>query len=322
VWFSEKKNRSTIDQIFTVRQILEKCYEYDVDIHMLFVDFKQAYDSVYRKKLIEILYSFGIPGKLVRLIEISLTHIRGKVVIQGLTTDYFKVDRGLKQGDVTSTILFNIVLEYVKSRLTITPKGNMFNMMTQCIAYADDIVLLGRSVNYLKEILEELKQGAKKVGLEINQDKTKYMIMTGNKDKWQRVQDFTSGEVSYERVDTFEYLGSVLNEENYTGLEIRSRVMAGNKCYYALGSIMRSKSISRKSKLKIYRTVIKPIVIYASETWVLKEKGIIMLNVWGKKNLRKIFGAKKEGNEWKIRNNQELRNTYVWTTRNNWRYRK
>jgi hypothetical protein len=44
------------------------------------------------------------------------------------------------------------------------------------------------------------------------------MIMTRNKDKWQRVQDFTSGDVSYERVDTFKYLGSVLNKENYIGL--------------------------------------------------------------------------------------------------------
>jgi sorting nexin-29 len=77
--------------------ILEKCYEHDVDIYMLFVDFKQAYDSVNRKKLIEILYSFRIPGKLVRLIEISLTHTRGKAVNQGSTTDDFKVDRGLKQ---------------------------------------------------------------------------------------------------------------------------------------------------------------------------------------------------------------------------------
>jgi hypothetical protein len=65
--------------------------------------------------------------------------------------------------------------------------------------------------------------------------------------------------------------------------------MAGNKWYYALGSIMRSKSISRKSNLKIYRTVIKPIVTYASETWVLKEKEISMLNVRVRKILRKIF---------------------------------
>jgi hypothetical protein len=240
--------------------------------------------------------SLQIPGKLVRLIEISLTHTRGKVVIQGSTTDDFKVDRGLKQGNVISAILFNIVLEYVISRLTITPKGIIFNKMTEFIAYADDTVLLGRSVNYLKETLEELKQGAKKVGLEINQDKTKYMIMSRNKDKWQKVQDFTSGEVSYERVDTFKYLGSVLNEENDIGLEIRSRVMAGNKYYYAPGSIIRSKSISQKSKLKIYRTVIKPIVICASDTWVPKEKEIRMLNVWERKTLRKIFGAQKEGN--------------------------
>jgi hypothetical protein len=86
--------------------------------------------------------------------------------------------------------------------------------------------------------------------------------------------------------------------------------MAGNKCYYALGPIMRSKSISRKSKLKIYRTVIKRIVIHASETWVVKEKEIRMLNVWERKILRKIFGTKKDGNEWKIQNNQELRNMY------------
>jgi hypothetical protein len=52
------------------------------------------------------------------------------------------VDRGLKRGDVISTILFNIVLEYVISRLTITPKGTIFNRMTQCIAYVDDIVIL------------------------------------------------------------------------------------------------------------------------------------------------------------------------------------
>jgi hypothetical protein len=152
----------------------------------------------------------------------------------------------VKAQDHTSTILFNTGLEYVISRLTITPKGTILNRMTQCIAYADDIVLLRRSVNFLKETLEELKQRAKKVELEINQDKTKYMIKTRNKDKWQCVQDFTSGDVSYERVDTFKYLGSVISEENDIGMEIRSRVMAGNKCYYALGSIMRSKSVSRK----------------------------------------------------------------------------
>jgi hypothetical protein len=67
------------------------------------------------------------------------------------------------------------------------------------------------------------------------------MIITRNKDKWQGVHEFRSGDISYERVETLKYLGTVLNEENDVGVEIRSRVSAGNKCYYGLGSVMKSK---------------------------------------------------------------------------------
>jgi hypothetical protein len=164
--------------------------------------------------------------------------------------------------------------------------------MTQCIVYADGI--LGRGVNCLNEVFEEMKQRMRKVGLEINQGKTKYMIITWNKYKLQGVHEFRSGDISYERVETFKYLGTVLNEGNDIGVEIRSRVSAGNKCYYALCSVTKSKSISRQSKLKIYRTIITPVVMYASETWVLKEKEIRMLSIWERKILRKIYGTKKE----------------------------
>jgi hypothetical protein len=63
---------------------------------------------------------------------------------------------------------------------------------------------------------------------------------------------------------------------------------------------MKSKSISRQSKLIIYCTIIKPVVMYASETWVLKEKEISVLSIWKRKILRKIYGAKKEGKKGKF----------------------
>jgi hypothetical protein len=100
--------------------------------------------------------------------------------------------------------------------------------MTQCIAYVDDIVILGRGVNYFKEVFEELKQGARKVVLEINQGKTKYMTITRNKNKWQGVHGFRSGDISYESVETFKYLGTGLNEGNDIEVEIRSKVSAGS----------------------------------------------------------------------------------------------
>ena len=68
-----RRNRSTIDHIFCIRQILEKKWEHIEEVHQLFIDFKKAYDSFGKGVLHKILIEFGIPKKLVRLIKISLT---------------------------------------------------------------------------------------------------------------------------------------------------------------------------------------------------------------------------------------------------------
>ena len=68
-----QRNRSTIDHIFCIRQILEKKWEYSEPVHQLFIDFKKAYDPVRTEVLYKILIEFGIPRKLVRLIKMSLT---------------------------------------------------------------------------------------------------------------------------------------------------------------------------------------------------------------------------------------------------------
>jgi hypothetical protein len=92
--------------------------------------------------------------------------------------------------------------------------------------------------------------------------------------------------------------------------EIQARIAAGNGCYFALQRILRSKSISRKAKLAIYKTIIKPIVTYANETWVLTKKDEALINTWERKVLRKFFGPVNERNVWRIRSNQELRFMY------------
>jgi hypothetical protein len=73
---------------------------------------------------------------------------------------------------------------------------------------------------------------------------------------------------------------------------------------------LKSKSISQKAKLAIYKTIIKPVVTYASEAWVLTKKDEALISTWERKVLRKIFGPVNERNVWSIRSNQELRCTY------------
>jgi len=68
-----RRNRSTTDHIFCIRQILKKKWEHNEAVHQLFIDFKKAYDSVRREDLYNILIESGIPKKLVRLIKMCLT---------------------------------------------------------------------------------------------------------------------------------------------------------------------------------------------------------------------------------------------------------
>jgi hypothetical protein len=88
-----------MDQIFYIRQILEKKWEYNGTVHQLFINFKKAYDSIEREVLYNILLEFGIPKKLVRIIKMCLNETYSKVRIGKLLPDKFPIQNGLKQGD-------------------------------------------------------------------------------------------------------------------------------------------------------------------------------------------------------------------------------
>jgi len=101
---------STIDHIFCIPQKLEKKWEYSEPVHQLFIDFKQAYDSVRREVLYKILAEFCIPRKLVRLIKMSLTETYRSVRVGKNVSDRVPIRNGLKQGDALSPMLFNFAL--------------------------------------------------------------------------------------------------------------------------------------------------------------------------------------------------------------------
>jgi len=108
-----RRDRSNMDQIFALRSILGKCYEYNIALHQLFIEFKQAYDSINREKLILILEAFKIPTKLINLIGMALRNTTGRVKLQNMMTEEFEINKGLRQVDALSTQLFKDALEKV-----------------------------------------------------------------------------------------------------------------------------------------------------------------------------------------------------------------
>jgi sorting nexin-29 len=99
-----RTGRSTTNQLFTLRLVLEKAHEFGIDLHLLFIAFKQACDTVDRKYLFEVLKEFGIPKKLVNLIKMTLKDSTCRVKIQGQLSSIFKVKVGFWQGDALPTI--------------------------------------------------------------------------------------------------------------------------------------------------------------------------------------------------------------------------
>jgi hypothetical protein len=131
------------------------------------------------------------------------------------------------------------------------------------------------------------------------------MKCSGNQVKEQIVD---LGGIEIGIVQSFEYFGSIANTNNTIGEEIKGRICARNKAYFAHKMLFMSKTLSKKSKPKLYNSVIIPIVTYASETWALKKQIEEMLLVFESKIIRKIYGPTVDPNGLRRRRTNEERN--------------
>jgi hypothetical protein len=102
------------------------------------------------------------------------------------------------------------------------------------MAFADDVVLLGRNSGTLTEALQHISEGSGHLGLWINTDKMKYMVNTREKERFQGVKDLELEGNSYERVVESIYLGALVTEDNEVSAEMRARKASGNRCFHAL----------------------------------------------------------------------------------------
>jgi len=113
--------------------------------------------------------------------------------------------------------------------------------------------------------------------------------------------------VQIDQVSSFSYFGTVVNGNNKLEEKIRERIAKGNKTFFSNRTIFRSILVCRKYKLKLYWSVIRPVVVYGCEAWVFEESIIQRLSVFGRKILRKIFGpTKKDIGTWRIKTNKEF----------------
>ena len=153
--------------------------------------------------------------------------------------------------------------------------------------------MLGENLQTVRENPEIFIKASKEIGLEVNSDKTKYMITSRQQNIVQN-QNIVIENLSFEKVEKYKYLGVTVTNANIRE-KIKRRINMGNACYYSLEKILSSRLLSKKLKVKAYKIIILPVVLNGCETWSLTLREEHRLRVFENKvgYLARYLGLRK-----------------------------
>ncbi len=285
-----RKGRGTAEQIFVLRNIMEQTNEWQASLYLNFVDFEKAFDSIHRESLWTILKEYGIPNKLINIIRLFYDGFQCAVDDNGEEGEWFNIKTGVKQGCNMSGFLFLIILDKVMRKAVGNGENGIRWKLTSKLDdldFADDIVLISSTKKQIQEKTTRLNEEAKRVGLKVNVDKTKIMrinakyqdriVIDGN-----RLDD----------VEEFSYLGATISKDGGGTRDMKNRLSKARGTFVRLRKIWSSKQILRKTKLKLFNTLVIPVLLYGCETWKTTKNDNKAINVFQSKCLRRILNVK------------------------------
>jgi len=156
----------------------------------------------------------------------------------------FPFRKGLKQGAAQLPLPFNCALVYAIRRVQTIQDGLKLNGLRQFLVHADDVNIMGGSVCTVQKNEEALLMASKKIGLEINTDKCKYMVIYGDQNAG-RIYNLKTDNSSFGMVEKFKYLGTILTNQCSFQDEINSRLKPGNACNHSVQNLLPSSLISK-----------------------------------------------------------------------------
>ena len=265
-----RKDRSCTDQIATLRIIVEQSMEWDSSLYINFVDYEKAFDSLDRDTLWKLLQHYGIPNKLISLIRNSYEDMACRVIHAGQLTDSFMVKIGVRQGCLLSPFVFLLAIDWImKKTKKYRRNGIQWTLWSQLedLDFADDLALFSHSHQQMQEKTELLNTVSTQLGLNLNRSKTRI-----TKANTKNNNPITMNGEPLEETDSFTYLGSTINKNGGTAEDVKARIQKARVAFIMLGKIWGAKQIKTNTKLRIFNSNVKAVLLYGSETWRSTQK--------------------------------------------------
>lgn len=280
-----RTGRGCIDQIITLRIITEECVMWQKEIFIGFIDFKKAFDRVNRDAMWMILKQYGIPNKIIRMIKILYDNYQAFVQYNGKTSEAIDIKCGVRQGCILSPVLFLLVIDWIMKGIRRNGLQWRLNEQLGDLEFADDVCLITENLNYLQRKIDELRINAGKMGLEINANKTCIMKIKSTDQRNIQIEENV-----IENVSEFNYLGSVISNKGGCKNDIKRRIGRAQYTFNSMIKIWLTKELSLKTKIRLFNSNVKSILLYGCESWSMNKKERNEIQVLINKCLRRILG--------------------------------
>ncbi|XP_051793650.1 uncharacterized protein LOC127530564 [Acanthochromis polyacanthus] len=221
----------------------------------------------------------GVAEKYVRVAQDMYEDCKTVVRCAVGVTEEFKVEVGLHQGSALSPFLFAMVMDRMTGEVR---QESLWTMM-----FGDDIVICSESREQVEEKLEAWRFALERRGMKVSRSKTEYLCVN-ERDPSGRVR--LQGE-EIKKVEDFKYLGSTVQSNGECGKEVKKRVQAGWNGWRKVSGVMCDRRVSAKMKGKVYKTVVRPAMLFGLETVSLRKRQEAELEVAELKMLRFSLGV-------------------------------
>ncbi|KAK6760365.1 hypothetical protein RB195_021728 [Necator americanus] len=284
-----RPGRSTIDQVFIVRRVIEIWQRYSEPMQLAFLDIEAAFDSPHRGRLLNALRADGVPGEFVRLLDDMNQRTTAAVRTPAGCTTPFEVVTGVRQGAVAGPFLFNFAIDDIMRRtvdqcpagIILAPSGRPFTELE----YADDVVIFAESSTKLQHVVNLVSKLAAAYGLRLRPNKCKQMWIFSRPRTGIRVDG-----QPIELVDEFCNLGCTLKNNGSYERDVQQRCAKTTSAFNSLTKCLWSTPITNEVKLRVYLSAIRPIMMYGSETWATPSTVMERLDGTERKLLRLLLG--------------------------------